>query len=674
MSAALLQKLGKPDNGLITLDFETYWDGEYKLKKCTTEGYVRDPRFEVIGVGVKFAGRPAVWLEEYQFRAWAASMPWHAVGVLCHNAQFDAFILSHHYGIRPGMLYCTMSMGRALHGAVGVSLNALSERYGVGKKGDEVRKTSGMRRKHFSREAWDKFGAYCINDCELTRALFDRMRFPKLEYWVVDSTIRMFTEPVFETDRAILDAALAEERRRKAETLASIQKLLSLPDPESARAALASASQFAEILRRLGVTVPMKPGARGMIPATAKNDPGMQGLLESPNPDVRQAAKARLEITSRIVETRTERLIQIAERGPVPFYLKYCGAHTHRWSGGDKMNPQNFNRGGSLRGAILAPAGHVLCVADLSQIEARMLAWVARQTELLDTFRKNDALGEDGDFYSDEGSRLFRKPLSKKETPKERQVSKGLLLGLGFNMGWPKCAQELLKGMLGTPPVQFTQADATRYQVSAAAFAAQPRGRQTCGEVVRELISNYGVRLSYADLLVHCAVTEYFVNLYRKTYPKVAATWQAMGRVIEVMARPDGAMTVGCLKVIPGGIVKPSGLVLHYPELRRTKDGWFYLGGDSGREMKKIYGGLLTENVVQSLARDVIAEQAMWIRADGHRLGTTTHDDIAAVVPEEQAEQALQGMLARMRVAPAWCADLPLNAEGGFARSYGAAK
>jgi DNA polymerase len=215
----------------------------------------------------------------------------------------------------------------------------------------------------------------------------------------------------------------------------------------------------------------------------------------------------------------------------VPFYLKYSGAHTHRWSGGDKMNPQNFNRGGALRAAILAPPGHKLAVADSGQIEARKVAWVARQESLLQTFRRNDAqtarwqaareprcaellrkLGrelteaeeegidrelaaqgiEEGDFYSDAGSQFFRKRLSKRETKRERQIAKALLLGLGFGMGWGKCATELLKGMLGTPPVQFTAAHAAEFGVDVAAFEDRHHGMRlgdrpppTCGRRCR---------------------------------------------------------------------------------------------------------------------------------------------------------------------------------------------
>lgn len=736
MTPPLLDVLPPLPSVLITLDFETFWSTEYQLRKLTTEAYVRDPRFQVIGVGVKVGDRPAVWMEEHDFRAWAARIPWGRVAVLEHHAHFDDFVLAHHYKHRPAFVYDTLSMARAIHGQLrGNDLGALAEKYGVGTKGKELLKTQGKRREHFTEAEWLEFGGYGTNDVELTRSIFDRMRvgFPVPELHLIDMTVRMFSEPVFRADQDVLGKALSAEREKKRVVLTRVAKAEGVAVPEgatveqaleAARATLSSSDKFAALLRTVGVEPPMKPGKvtrtnpdPGLTWAFAKTDPGMQALIEHQDGEVRALAEARLQVKSTIVETRVERFIGIGHRGAVPFYLKYCGAHTHRWSGGDKMNPQNFNRGGVLRDAVLAPPGHVLVVVDSGQIEARVVAWVAGEAAALDTFRRNDAKTErfrharaervqalareptkdeekaiakdlasvgieEGDFYSDEGSRYFGKRVSKKDTPIERQVSKNMVLGLGFNMGWGKFSGELLKGMLGAPPVQFRAADAKKFNVDVAAFERKPFGRisdgVTCGDKVRDLIS-FGARLPYAELLPHCAVTAYFVSLYRAANSCIAASWNSMGEVLRIMEEPGGdphavRATFTPLKVIRHALVKPNGLVLHYPGLRRRGSEYVYQGGKGGRETVKVYGGLLTENVVQSLARDIVAEQALRIRAAGYHVATTTHDEVACVVPEAQGEECLRVMLATMKTAPAWCADLPLNADGGTARSYGDAK
>lgn len=172
----VLDALGGRSDVLLTLDFETHYSSDYGLKVLETEAYVRDPRFEVIGVGVKYADRPSVWLEEWEFREWAREVAWSRVSALAHHAQFDGFIMSHHYGIRPRFWLDTLSMGRALHSvSVGGSLKKLAEHYKIGAKGNEVENTKGKRRADFTQTEWLRFGDYCNNDVELTHRLLHRM-------------------------------------------------------------------------------------------------------------------------------------------------------------------------------------------------------------------------------------------------------------------------------------------------------------------------------------------------------------------------------------------------------------------------------------------------------------------------------------------------------------------
>lgn len=715
---SLLERLGEPADTLVSLDFETFYSSEYSLSKLTTEAYVRDERFEVIGVGVKVNRQRTVWLEEWEFRKWCDTADWSRVAMLSHHAHFDGLIMAERYGVRPAFHYCTMSMGRALHGEG--ALDKLATRYGLGAKGDAIKsgRTKGKRRRDLTQREWQAFGDYCRLDVDLMFQLLEQMgpSLPALEFWLVDSTIRMFTEPVFSADLDVLRKALTKEREKKRAFLTRVaeestgRSVKPGEDPlELARATLSSADKFAELLRGIGIEPQTKPNKKGeQIWAFAKTDPGMAALLEHERDEVRFLAEARLAVKSTIVETRTERLIGIAQRGKVPFYLKYSGAHTHRWSGGDKMNPQNFNRGGDLRDAIIVEEDEEeIVVADSGQIEARVLPWLAGEGGLLETFRRNDAkklawdiafkkycalgkaekeakqlAGDPGDFYSDVGSSFFLKKISKAETPIERQLSKNMILGLGFNMGWGKFALELLKGMLGSDPVQFTMVEAAKFGVDVDAWLQRPfgfGGGLTCRDQAEWAHRTYHVRISLPEFLVHCAVAAHFVGLYRTRNARITALWKTCEEILRVMERPEGdptavRMRFKGLEVLRHAIRKPNGLVLRYPGLRKGKDGYTYLGGKSGREVQKIYGGLLTENLVQSLARDIVAEQALRVRADGVKLATTTHDEIVAVVPKGRGEATLEQMIAHMRTPPAWCRDLPLNAEGGFGTSYGAVK
>jgi DNA polymerase len=707
---ALLHALGSRGDLICTIDFEGYWDSEFTLKKLTNEAYVRDPRFEVIGVAVRWGDRPAVWLEEWEFRRWAAGVDWSRIAVNAHQAQFDGFILSERYGIRPGFWYCTLSMGRAFFGSAdALDLDAVGERLGLGRKtAGALEATKGKRRADFTQAQWLQFGEYAKQDAELAHAALFKMGrgFPPLEFWIIDSTVRMTTEPVFRGDQELLQRAATTEREKKRKALEKIAQAVGHPgDLEAAAKALRSRKQFPELLRAYGI----EPGIKASKStgqdtfAFAKDDPFMQSLLEHDDPEVVALAEAKLAVSSTIIGTRSERILAIAQRGTIPFYLKYCGAHTGRDSGGDQINPQNFNRGGDLRDAILAPEGHLLAVADSGQIEARVVAWLAGEKKTLQTFRDNDAEldralaqaagegvnmkdkdqakafwkrypGGEPDFYSKLGTTMFfLRPISKTGTPIERQLSKNMALGLGFGMGWARFGSESLKGMMGSPPVQFKQAEVDKFRVNVSAFAAKRWGNGTCADAVREIAKTI-TKLTYAELLIHFAVADYFVNLYRRANPAIVGFWKTCDEMIRVMAQagePDQVLSeYRGIRVVHHALVLPSGRRLRYPGLRRGQDGWSYRG-DHGK-WTKVYGGLLCENIVQAEARDIVFEQTLRARAVGIRIATRSHDEATAA--SRQADADLAFMLRAMRVPPSWADGIPLYASGDTGVRYGDAK
>ena len=661
--------LERPVKDLVILDFETYYGADFTLSKMTTEAYIRDPRFEVILVGVKINTRPAAWVTPEAFATWAQEHDWSNTAVLAHHAHFDGLILSHHYGVKPAFWVDTLSMARAIHGTeVGGSLAKLAVHYGAGEKGHEVINAKGKRRIDFTPEEYAAYGDYCRNDVALTHDIFQKMMtrgFPESELWLIDTTVRMFTEPTFKLDEPKLKAYLIEEQTRKADLLER---------SKSMKADLMSNPKFAALLSELGVDPPMKlspaalkKGEEKWTHAFSKSDTGMQALLEHDDVRVRTLVEARIGVKSTTNETRTERFLKSGKDGAdVPVYLKFYGAHTGRWSGGDSMNFQNLMRGGTLRASLLAPPGKVLVVVDSAQIEPRVTAWLSGHTDLMDTFRRNDATK--GDFYSDAGSAYFGKRLSKKETPVERQVAKSMLIGLSYGLGWAKFSQVLLAGALGGDPVQFLKKDADTYNVNVDAFTSNSKFAQR----VEEMPS----RLSLEDRMVHCAVTRYFVNKYRNTNTPIVELWSLMEKALGAME--EGAQEAfgpgECLRTVRHGIVMPNGLLLRYPGLRRDDSGYTYMGGPRGKMVVKTYGGAMTENIVQALARTVVAEQMLRIRAAGYHIVTMSHDEVVFLADEADAPKALEIALDAMRAVPEWCQGIPLNAEGDFGQSYGDAK
>jgi len=140
---------------LVTLDFETFYSKEYSLSKLTTEEYIRDYRFEAIGVAIKINDGKAEWFANYSgaIKHHLAEVDWGNTILIAHNAMFDAAILSWRYGVKPKIIADTLSMSRAIDGVNAKhSLKFCSERYGIGEKGTEVLNALGKQLRDFSEQ------------------------------------------------------------------------------------------------------------------------------------------------------------------------------------------------------------------------------------------------------------------------------------------------------------------------------------------------------------------------------------------------------------------------------------------------------------------------------------------------------------------------------------------
>ena len=304
---------------IITLDFETYYSQEFSLTKMTTEEYVRDERFEVIGVAVSVDGGPPTWCSGDKETIYQFLSTYDILNNLClaHNAQFDGAILNWIYGIKPKGWLDTLCMGRALHGTqVGGSLKALTQFYDVGVKGSEVEDAKGYRRANFTPEHLAQYGEYCKNDVAITFELFRKMSegFPRTELRLIDLTIRMFTEPVLKLSYVILEHNLLTIKKHREELLENF-----------AEADLMSNDKFAELLKSFHVEPPRKiskvTGKEAW--AFAKTDEDFKALLEHPNTEVQTLVAARLGVKGTLEETRTQRFLDIAHRGTLPIPLRY---------------------------------------------------------------------------------------------------------------------------------------------------------------------------------------------------------------------------------------------------------------------------------------------------------------------------------------------------------------
>jgi DNA polymerase I-like protein with 3'-5' exonuclease and polymerase domains len=620
---------------LITLDFETHYSKEYSLSRMTTEAYVRDPRFETIGVGARVDDGPLEWMSgsDLDIGRYLRFLDLPKARLLCHNTAFDAAILSWRYGINPKFMFDTMSMARPVTGhTVGVSLAALSKKFALGEKGNEVVAALGKRRSDFTPQELAQYGEYCKNDVLLTYNLFhvlQQFSTPQ-EMYIIDMMLRMFTDPVIRLDERVLTRHLTDVQERK-------EKLLERIDASIGLEQLMSNDKFAEVLTKLGVAPPTKiSAATGKETyAFAKTDVEFKALLEHEDERVQAVTAARFGVKSTLEETRTQSFIQIAKRGLLPILLNYYGGHTGRASGGDKVNLQNLPRGGALRYSMRAPEGHVMVACDSAQIEARVLAWFAGEVDLVADF----AAGVD--VYSKFATGIYGYEVDKTQKV-ERFVGKTGILSLGFGVG--------------------------EHRFKAALKTATP-------SVDMPLEQAKGV-----------------VDLYRGTYVKIVKVWDDATLAIKAMARGQQAMlgTVLPLLCDHEGVHLPNGMKLRYPNLRYLKadndkikkDGYYY---DGRYGVVSMYGAKLIENVIQALARIVVFNQMAKVDQSlkkhdliqpnlRFRVALTVHDEVVAIVPEAVEEKVKAMMLKYMAVAPKWAPGLPLACEAESGYSYGEAK
>jgi len=600
---------------IITLDFETYYSQEFSLTKLTTEEYVRDERFEVIGVAVSVDGGPPTWCSGNREQLYQFLDTYDIPNNLClaHNAQFDGAILNWIYGIKPKGWLDTLCMGRALHGTqVGGSLKALTQFYDVGVKGSEVEDAKGYRRGNFTPEHLAHYGEYCKNDVALTWDLFNCMSkgFPRTELRLIDLTIRMFTEPVLKLNPTMLQANLLIIKKHR-------EKLLENFSEDH----LMSNEKFAELLKAHDVEPPRKvskvTGKEAW--AFAKTDEDFKALLDHPNIEVQTLVAARLGVKGTLEETRTQRFLDIAHRGTLPIPLRYYAAHTGRWGGDDKVNLQNLPRGSKLKLAIRPPEGYKIIDSDSSQIEARTLAWLAGQDDLVEAFEKGE------DVYKIMASAIYGKEITE-ITKEERFVGKTTILGAGYGMGSAK-----FKNQLKTFGVEVTDEEAKR-----------------------------------------------IIDTYRATYPQIVALWKTAGDSIKAILR-DQQTHLGRNKVLAidgkEGIRLPNGLYIHYPNIRAVQNEdktEIVYDVKRGKQVipTRIYGGKLIENVCQALARIIIGDQMLMV-AKKYRVVMTVHDAIACIVPENEVKTAQEYVELCMKLRPQWGTELPLNCESGYGDSYG---
>lgn len=604
------------------LDFETYYDDVYTLSKMTTEAYIRDGRFKMHCVGIKSMdslpapshppAHPTMTMDDATFRR-AGAPQVSKYGMVCYNAAFDGLILSHHYGVAPAFWFDTLSMARLVfpHDK-SISLESLAHKFGLPPKSVPYNAFRGVRDVLQVPELYDQLAGGCAHDVELTYIIFRHLLplVPREELKLIDLTIRMFTEPRMDLDTPRMEVYHAKVIADKEATLAQLGVT---------KEDLQSSARFADLLRQLGTIPPTKPSPRSptkLIYAFAKTDEAMKELCDDEDERVAALCTARLGAKSTGEETRCRRLLDMRSRGAITVPLRYYGASTSRWAGEDQVNFQNFKRGGAIRQCLTAQPGSVLVVGDLAQIECRVLNWLAGEQWVLDAFRQKR------DLYSEIAAQFYQRPIDKR-SPAERGLGKQIELSCGFGSGGSKICITARRGTYG-PSVTLTAAQG---------IAAR--------------------------------------DLYRNTHPKVVDAWGTGKNILSTLFRGEETAW-GPMLIRDHRVYGPGGAWLDYTNLNyEGVDKWGKpeYSTNSRRGKSRIYGSKFVQNVVEFLSRLILAKAMLEVKQHWPVIWCT-HDEMVAAAPAAEGPAALEFMLNAMKTPPAWCPDLPLDAEGAFDVRY----
>lgn len=646
----ILKQAGYPER-VLTLDLECYFDSKYSLKEMSGIEYVQSSEFELLAVGLKLENAPAaVYMGDQEL---ATRLPdlneW---TVLCHNAAFDLLVLDRRFGIRPPFVLDTLALARHWDSRSKHDLGSLCQRFKLPDKGDtqnfngwtfrERYFTSGrnkaqQQRPIFTPEKIEAMRDYCANDVEQTYALagilLPKLSNPSTELRLAKHTLDLMLSPRLKLDKtkaaellfgmtAEIEKAVAESGYTAKEISANktYEKLLVV----ALRAADDDPRQY------------FKTTAKGTYKlADAKADPFAGELLVHKDEAVRKPALARKAIKSWPLHMkRVERMIRIAncDGGWLGIPLNYHGAHTGRWSGGGKWNPQNFPKQGhplivAMRGLIVPPAGHKLVIVDAAQIEARVLAWAAGQDDLCDKFRSN------ADVYCEFATKVlgFRirkakkgsdpEPLRKRLQWARDSIGKVGVLGCGYGMGAAKA----------------------------------------CG---------------YAQGAITLDMAERVVGTYRKENPRIVEYWYRVERAFKAVAKGLPPVNLGrgvIVHSVPdcdACITLPNGRKLYYQRVRSTSEGLEIFSEMTGT-WERTWGGSLVENIVQAISRDILAEAMLKLEAYGYHTALHAHDELVIVEREELTKTALDEVLYTFSESPVWAKDCPLAAEGFITERYG---
>ena len=663
----ILQNIGWPTNVLV-LDFESYFDSDYSLSKMSTIEYICSPQFELTGLGYEF-------IEDGRANFLSPNSISHFLQVVkerqddivfcAKNCKFDMTILSTKFGIIPPYIIDIDDLLRHYDARMSHKMRDVAPMFGLQSKGDTMQ-FKGLHYEEMDSVMQSKLREYGTGDIEIEAALFKillpKITNPTVEIPIARHTLDLYLRPSFECDfqtAGILKIQMLVELQELVDKTGCTNKQLSSP------------LQFTKLLQDAlpeGERVPVKQGkpgknmikllGPGVIPALAKDDVPFQKLLVHSDPVIQNLCKARQAVKSWPLHIKRINNIMnqaAASGGKIRVPLHYYGAHTGRWSGGEGINLQNLGgrgRAGSgvhplirkMRSLLRAPKGFILGISDSAQIEARVLAWLANQDDLIQDF----ALGKSP--YCTLATELFHTEIHK-PSEEEKKTSEGQVLTIRYGFG--------KDGILGCG-----------YGMGTNKF------HNNC-------IANEDLRPYFDSGEYDWNFIDHLIKTYRSKYSNIPKFWKECESAFKwVIKYPHEQTTVSKRYDKDGNaagfrlsffnkkgtvhIVLPSGRHLTYRHCSLDKRGtikWHW---------GKLWGGSIVENIVQAASRDLLAYWILKMEQAGLNVIFSNHDETICIIEDDMTTRKFDmiQMLSIMRHGPDWAEGLPLDAEAELSEVY----
>jgi DNA polymerase len=630
----------------LFLDLETYCDTPIA---AGTHRYAE--RAEILLFAYAIDDQPAQVIE-HPTRTEVRTLVEQADEIVVHNSHFDRTVLRHALGIYLPIEHVAdtmvLALAHSLPGGLGQLCNILrvptdKTKDAEGKKlihlfckPRPARSKIARATAHTHPAEWERFAAYARLDVEAMRELYQRLpRWNWSEYerqlWALDQAIN---------DRGVaIDMALVEAAQRAvAETQATLAEDVQERTDGAVQAATQRDALLAYVAEQYGYRLEDLRGAT------------VERLLEDDAipAEMRELLQVRLSACTTSVAKYDALARATSEDGRLRGTLQFCGAsRTGRWAG-RLFQPQNLPRpslkqpeidaaidamkagaeamlvddvmaaaSAAIRGCIVAPPGRKLVVADLSNIEGRMLAWLAGERWKIGAFEAFD-LGDGPDLYKLAYARAFNRP-AEHVTKDERQLGKVMELACG-------------------------------YQGGAGAF-------NTMGAI-------YGLTFEEAK-------AKSLVQAWRKAHEQTTSFWyDVQDAAIHAVRMPGERIRCRRIEIIRSGgwlrLILPSGRSLCYPSPRVEDRKLSYMGiNQYTRKWERLstYGGKLVENITQAAARDVLADGMLRAEAAGYSVVLSVHDELITETPADP-HYTVKGLAKIMATQPAWAKGLPLAAAG----------